>query len=109
MPLRRHFKGDPELRVGKLQKRGKRSILKPVPKLLHPIGNGNGANRWRSAAGMQVTNMGRVLFLASLATILLIGNTDGLAAQGRGGMGASGGAVGARASGATAAVHAGSM
>jgi len=53
--------------------------------------------------------MGRVLFLASLATILLIGNATGLAAQGRGGMGASGGAVGARASGATAAVHAGSM
>jgi len=53
--------------------------------------------------------MGRVLFLASLATILLIGNATGLAAQGRGGMGASGGAVGARASGAAAAVHADSM
>jgi hypothetical protein len=39
---------------------------------------------------MQVTNMGRVLFLASLATILLIGDADGLAAQSRGGVGASG-------------------
>jgi hypothetical protein len=105
MPLRRHFKGDPELSVGKLQKRGKRSILKPVPKLLHPIGNGNGSNRWRSAAGMQVTNMGRVLFLASLATILLIGNTDGLAAQGRGGVGASG----VSGAGASAGVHGGAM
>jgi hypothetical protein len=54
---------------------------------------------------MQVTNMGRVLFLASLATILLIGNTDGLAAQGRGGMGASGGS----GAGATAGVHGGAM
>jgi hypothetical protein len=41
---------------------------------------------------MQVTTMGRVLFLASVATILLIGNADGLAAQGRGGAGATGGA-----------------
>jgi hypothetical protein len=46
--------------------------------------------------------MGRVLFLASLATILLIGNADGLAAQGRGGMGASGG-------GASAGVHGSAM
>jgi hypothetical protein len=55
---------------------------------------------------MQVTNMGRVLFFASLATILLIGNTDGLAAQGRGGMGASGGGMGA---GAAAGVHGSAM
>ena len=55
---------------------------------------------------MQVTNMGRVLFLTSLATILLIGNANGLAAQGRGGMGAGGGSMGAGASGAA---HAGSM
>jgi hypothetical protein len=41
---------------------------------------------------MQVTTMGRVLFLASLATILSIGNADGLSAQGRGGAGATGGA-----------------
>jgi hypothetical protein len=45
------------------------------------------------AAGMQVTNMGRVLFLASLATLLSIGNVNRLAAQGRGGMGAGGGAA----------------
>src|ERR1700719_3517776 len=42
---------------------------------------------------MQVTNMGRVLFLASLATILFIGNVNSLAAQGRGGMGAGGSAA----------------
>src|SRR3984957_10730494 len=77
-------------------------MLKPVLKLLHPIGNGNGSNRWRSAAGMQVTNMGRVLFLASLATILFIGNVNSLAAQGRGGMGATGGA-------ASAGVHGSAM
>ena len=46
--------------------------------------------------------MGRVLFLASLATILLIGNVNGLAAQGRGGMGATGGA-------ASAGVHGSAM
>ena len=51
---------------------------------------------------MQVTNMGRVIFLASLATILFIGNVNSLAAQGRGGMGATGGA-------ASAGVHASAM
>ena len=43
------------------------------------------------AAGMQVTNMGRVLFLAVLSTILLIGNANRLAAQGRAGGGAGAG------------------
>jgi hypothetical protein len=57
------------------------------------------------AAGMQVTNMGRVLFLAVLSTILLIGNADRLAAQGRAGAGASGGGV---AAGGRMAAHAGS-
>jgi len=52
------------------------------------------------AAGMQVTNMGRVLLLASLSTILLISNADGLAAQGRAGGAANGGSVGAGAPGA---------
>lgn len=42
---------------------------------------------------MQVTNMGRVLFFASLATILFIGNVNSLAAQGHGGMGAGGSAA----------------
>jgi len=46
--------------------------------------------------------MGRVLFLASLATILFIGNVNSLAAQGRGGMGASGG-------GGSAGVHGSAM
>src|ERR1700724_1090727 len=46
------------------------------------------------AAGMQVTNMGRVLFLAVLSMILLIGNANRLAAQGRAGGGASGGGGG---------------
>ncbi|HTG27532.1 MAG TPA: hypothetical protein VK818_04855 [Methylomirabilota bacterium] len=56
---------------------------------------------------MQVTNMGRVLFLASLATILLIGNVNGVAAQGRGGMGANGGvAPGAGAHGSAMAAPA---
>jgi len=44
--------------------------------------------------------MGRVLLLASLSTILLISNTNGLAAQGRAGGAANGGSVGAGASGA---------
>jgi hypothetical protein len=47
------------------------------------------------AAGMQVTNMGRVLFLAVLSTILLIGNANRLAAQGHAGAGASGSGAGA--------------
>jgi hypothetical protein len=46
--------------------------------------------------------MGRVIFLASLATILFIGNVNSLAAQGRGGMGATGGA-------ASAGVHGSAM
>jgi hypothetical protein len=46
--------------------------------------------------------MGRLIFLASLATILLIGDVHGLAAQGRGGMAATGGA-------ASAGVHGGAM
>src|ERR1700733_76579 len=49
---------------------------------------------------MQVTNMGRVLFLASLATILSIGNANRLAGQGHAGGAAHGGGVGAGASGA---------
>ena len=59
---------------------------------IHWQSNG-GTTAGDPAAGMQVTNMGRVLFLASLATILLIGNVNRLAAQGHGGMGASGGAA----------------
>src|SRR6202790_5046522 len=55
---------------------------------------------------MQVTNMGRVFFLAGLSTILLVGNVNGLAAQGRGGMAAHGGSAGA---GASAGVHGSSM
>ena len=47
--------------------------------------------------------MGRVLFLASLVTILLIGDANGLAAQGRGGMSAGGGSMGG------GAVHGSSM
>ena len=47
------------------------------------------------AAGMQVTNMGRVLFLAVLSTILLIGHANRLAAQGRAGAGAAGSGAGA--------------
>jgi hypothetical protein len=50
--------------------------------------------------------MGRVLFLASLATILLIGNANRLAAQGHAGGGAHGGGVGAGTGGA---MHGGSM
>jgi hypothetical protein len=50
--------------------------------------------------------MGRVLLLAGLSTILLFGNVNGLAAQGRGSMGANGGSVGAGASGA---MHGSSM
>ena len=53
----------------------------------------------------QVTNMGRVLLLASFSTILLIGNANGLAAQGRAGTAANGGSVGA--GGAGAAPHGG--
>jgi hypothetical protein len=49
---------------------------------------------------MRVTNMGRVLLLASLSMILLISNANGLAAQGRAGGAANGGRVGAGASGA---------
>src|ERR1700676_4550495 len=57
--------------------------------------------------------MGRVLFLAVLSTILLIGNANGLAAQGRAGAGASGGGTGAGmpahgGGGAGMAVHGGS-
>jgi hypothetical protein len=44
---------------------------------------------------MQVTNMGRVLLFAGFSTILLIGNVNGLAAQGRAGGGATGGSMGA--------------
>jgi hypothetical protein len=44
--------------------------------------------------------MGRVVLLASLSTILLISNANGLAAQGRAGGAANGGSVGAGASGA---------
>jgi hypothetical protein len=51
-----------------------------------------------------VTNMGRVLFLVSLATILSISNTNGLAAQGHAGTPANGGNVGA---GAGVAPHGG--
>jgi hypothetical protein len=49
--------------------------------------------------------MGRVLFLAGLSTILLIGNVHGLAAQGRGGMGPSGGSGAA----ASVGVHGSAM
>src|SRR6202140_2731276 len=62
------------------------------------------------AAGMQVTNMGRVLLLASLSTILFMGNANFVAAQGHGGTAVSGGGVGAHASGAPAgAVHGSAM
>jgi hypothetical protein len=44
--------------------------------------------------------MGRVVLLASLSTILLISNANGLAAQGRAGGAANSGSVGAGASGA---------
>jgi hypothetical protein len=57
---------------------------------------------------MQVTNMGRVLLLASLSTILLISNANGLAAQGRAGAAANGGSVGAGA-GASGAMHGSAM
>jgi hypothetical protein len=50
--------------------------------------------------------MGRVLLLASLATILLIGNADRLAAQGHAGGAAHGGVMSA---GTGAAMHGGSM
>ena len=50
--------------------------------------------------------MGRVLFLASLATILLIGDVNGLAAQGHAGSAAHGSVAGAGTSGA---MHGGSM
>jgi len=50
--------------------------------------------------------MGRVLFLASLTTILLIGNANRLAAQGHAGGAAHGGGVSAGAGGA---MHGGSM
>jgi hypothetical protein len=56
----------------------------------------------------QVTNMGRVLLVAGLSTILLIGNANGLAAQGRAGMGATGGGMSA-GTGASGAMHGGSM
>ena len=47
--------------------------------------------------------MGRVLFLAVLSTILLMGNANGLAAQGRAGAGASGGGAGMAPHGSVAA------
>jgi hypothetical protein len=50
--------------------------------------------------------MGRVVLLASLSTILLISNANGLAAQGRAGGAANGGSMGAGASGA---MHGGAM
>jgi hypothetical protein len=50
--------------------------------------------------------MGRVIFLASLATILFIGNVNSLGAQGRGGMGATGGAASAGAHGSAMAAPA---
>src|ERR1700676_3880591 len=46
--------------------------------------------------------MGRALFLAVLSTILLMGNANGLAAQGRAGAGASGGGTGMAPHGGTA-------
>jgi hypothetical protein len=56
--------------------------------------------------------MGRVLFLAVLSTILLMGNSNGLAAQGRAGAGASAGRTGAvvtpHGGSAGMAVHGGS-
>jgi len=64
------------------------------------------------AAGMQVTNMGRVLLLAGLSAILFMGNANFVAAQGHGGTAVSGGGVGvgAHASGAPGgAVHGSAM
>ena len=53
--------------------------------------------------------MGRVLFLASLATILLIGNANRLAAQGHPGGAAHGRGVSAGTGGAMGAMHGSSM
>jgi hypothetical protein len=83
--------------------------LKPVLKLRHQMSNG-GTTAGDPAAGMQVTNMGRVLLLASLSTILFMGNANFVAAQGHGGTAVSGGGVGAHASGTSAgAVHGSAM
>src|SRR6202790_5764547 len=51
--------------------------------------------------------MGRALFLAVLSTILLMGNANGLAAQGRAGAGASGGGTGMAPHGAGVAAGGG--
>ena len=83
--------------------------MKPVLKLLHQMSNG-GTTAGDPAAGMQVTNMGRVLLLASLSAILFMGNANFVAAQGHGGAAVSGGGVGAHPSGAPAgAVHGSAM